>query len=200
MVTEDGQRSRSHGLRAEVLKLQAQAIGIPLIQRRAAWANYGDEYQKMMIELRKDGITGGVFGDIDFGEHRQWVEKTCREAGIIPHLPLWGESQARLLREFVALEFKAIVVAARADYFSEEILGQKVDLEFIGRLEEMQKEKDITICGEKGEYHTLVTSGPLFTRRLAVLGTRNIFQEGHWILEVLAAEVQDKGNGRLGGD
>ena len=37
---EGGQRSRSHGLRPEVLGAQAQAMGLPLRTARASWQSY----------------------------------------------------------------------------------------------------------------------------------------------------------------
>lgn len=193
MITEDGERSRSHGQRSEILRLQARAIGIPLLQRRTDRTSYETEFRNMMVALREDGVEGGVFGDIDFNEHRQWLERVCRAVGATPYFPLWEEPQPKLMRDFVDLGFEAVVVAARADYFSEEILGQKVDRDFIRRLEELQKTREVTLCGEKGEYHTLVIDGPLFSKRLEIFKTRKIFREGNWILEVLEADIRDRG-------
>jgi len=192
MITEDGKRSRTHGQTPELLKVQAQAIGIPLVQRQASWGNYEVEFKNMIVKLREDGIRGGVFGDIDLDEHRQWIERVCQEVNITPHLPLWGKAQDRVLMDFVDLGFEAIVVAAKADYFGEEILGRKVDLDFIKHLKELKETKDITLCGEHGEYHTFVINGPLFIKRIQVLETRKISREGTWILEILKADLKIK--------
>src|SRR3990172_1802295 len=108
-VTEDGQRSRSHGLPAGVLQVQSQAIGIPLVQQRTSWDNYEVEFKKMLSAFRQEGIEGGVFGDIDFDEHREWVERVCQEVDITAYLPLWGQNQHRILRDFISLGFKAVV-------------------------------------------------------------------------------------------
>ena len=70
-VTEDGKRSCSHGLSAELLQVQSQAMGIPLVQRRTTRDNYEAEFKSMLCALKQEGIRGGVFGDIDFNEHRQ---------------------------------------------------------------------------------------------------------------------------------
>ena len=51
MITEDGKRSRTHGQTPELLKVQSQAIGIPLVQRRASWASYEVEFKNMIAEL-----------------------------------------------------------------------------------------------------------------------------------------------------
>ncbi len=191
-VTEDGQRSRSHGLSAGVLQTQAQAVGIPLVQRRTGRDNYEAEFKDMLRSFRQEGIEGGIFGDIDFEEHLQWVERVCQETDIIAHLPLWGESQDKILRDFIGLGFESVVVATKAELLGEEWLGRKIDLDFIKDLAELSKTKSITPCGEAGEYHTLVVDGPLFQKRMHILETRKTLRDEHWFLDILKSELRDK--------
>jgi len=191
-VTEDGQRSCSHGLSADIIRLQSRAMGIPLVQARTTRDTYETEFKNMLRRFKRQGIDGGVFGDIDFNEHREWIERVCQAADIVPHLPLWEESQEKILREFVSLGFEAVVVAAKADLFGEEVLGRKVDLDFIKQLEELKETRGITPCGEAGEYHTLVVDGPLFQQRLELLETRKVLREEHRFLEILKADLKGR--------
>ena len=191
-VTEDGKRSFSHGIPAEVIRAQAQATGIPLAQRPTTRETYEAEFINMLRAFKQEGIEGGVFGDIDFNPHREWIEKVCREADITPYLPLWGESQKQLMEEFIDAGFEAIVIAAKAELFGEEVLGQKIDRDFIKHLEEMSQTKPITPCGEAGEYHTLVIDGPLFKKRLEIQKTRKVLREGVRFLEVINADLKTK--------
>ena len=183
-ITEDGRRSCSHGLPTDVIRVQAQAMEIPLVQRRTTGDSYRAEFIDMLRGFKKEGIDGGVFGDIDFNEHREWIENVCREAGIIPHLPLWLESQDELLTELIDAGFEAVVVVAKADLFDEEWLGRKIDREFLSHLAEIRQTKEITPCGEAGEYHTLVVDGPLFKRRVELLETGRALRDGRWFLEI----------------
>jgi len=192
MVAEDGKRSYSHGLAPRVLEAQAQAIGIPLIQRRARRDNYEAEFKKMLLSLKEEGISGGVFGDIDLDEHRQWIERVCGDVAVTPHLPLWGEQQEELLKDFISLGFTAIVVAAKAELFDREWLGRKVDRDFLDHLEVLKETKEVTPCGEAGEYHTLVVDGPLFERRLEILRSRRVLREGRWFLSILEVGLGDR--------
>ncbi len=191
-VTEDGKRSRSHGILAEVIHAQAQAIGIPLVQRPMTRESYEAEFIKMLRAFKQEGIEGGIFGDIDFNEHRQWIDRVCQKADITPRLPLWLESQDKLIRQFVALGFEAIVVAAKADLFGEEVLGKKIDSDFIKQLEELGKTRPITPCGESGEYHSLVVDGPIFKKRLEILETRKELREGRLFLDILSTDLKAK--------
>lgn len=192
MVTEGGERSRTHGLSARVLQEQSQAIDIPLVQRKTSWQSYEGEFKRMVDDLKQEGIKGGVFGDIDLQEHRDWVERVCREVDIIPYLPLWGQEQGKILKDFINLGFKAIVVATKADIFGEDWLGKEIDLDFIDRLSELRKTNDVTLCGEAGEYHTLVIDGPLFRKRLEITASRKAFRDEHWFLEILSTELKSK--------
>lgn len=191
-VTEDGKRSRSHGLSADVIKVQSQAIGIPLVQQRTTWDTYEAEFKNLLRTFKQEGVEGGVFGDIDFEEHRQWIERVCQEVDIIPYLPLWGERQDKIMRDFIDLGFKAIVIATKADLLGEEWLGRKIDPDFIKHLGELRETKNITLCGEAGEYHTLVIDGPLFKKRLEILKAKNVLRDEHWFLEISGIELRAK--------
>ncbi len=188
MVTEDRKYSRSHGLSTGVLQLQAKAIGIPLVQRPATKDNYEADFKKMLLAFKQEGIDGGVFGDIDFIGHRQWIDKVCQEVNITPHLPLWAESQGQIMREFINLGFEAIVVATKAEMLGEECLGQRIDLDFLKQLEI----KGISPCGEGGEYHTLVIDGPLFKKGLQILESNKVLRQGRWFLDISRVRLRGK--------
>ena len=192
MITEDGKRSWTHGLSAELLEAQSQAVGIPLIQRRTTMANYEAEFKNMLLALKPEGVRGGVFGDIDLEEHRQWTNRICQQVDIIPYLPLWGRSQEAILKDFIGSGFEAIVVVARADLFSQEWLGRKINLDFLSHLSELKQTSDIQLCGEAGEYHTFVTDGPLFNQRIEILETNKVFRDGYWFLDILKYALRSK--------
>jgi uncharacterized protein (TIGR00290 family) len=188
MVTADGQRSCSHGISAAVIERQAEALGIPIAQCRTTGETYESEFIKLLQDFKRDGIEGGVFGDIDFEPHREWIARVCAGAGVTPHLPLWQEDQAKLLEEFLDAGFTAVVVAVRADLLGKEALGRIVNREFLAYLEGL--EKGITPCGEAGEFHTLVIDGPLFQKRLEIIETEKVSRGDHHFLEIHQMELK----------
>ncbi len=147
---------------------QSQAIGIPLRQRRASWDTYEREFAKALASFKRQGIEGGIFGDLFHDEHRAWVERVCAEAGMVPLLPLWGMDGKDLLCGFIEAGFEAIVVAVRNDIMNDHWLGKRIDGEF---MEQMEK-GGVDVCGENGEYHTLVVDGPIFRRRIEIRESR----------------------------
>jgi uncharacterized protein (TIGR00290 family) len=187
MVSEDGKRSRSHGISSDLLRAQAEAIGLPIIQRKTSWKTYEEEFKRAVSDLEKDGIEAGVFGDIDLQEHRDWVERVCREIGIKPLLPLWKEEREKLLKEFIELGFKAMVVATNAGFLGKEWLSREINKELI---EELKTLGNIDLCGEKGEYHTFVFDGPLFKKSIRIIPGKKVLRDNHWFLEIVPEGVR----------
>ncbi len=187
-INETGERSRSHGIRAELLRAQAGAIGIPIVQRRTTWETYELEFKKIISELKQSGTEGGVFGDIDLQEHRDWIERVCAEVGIKPILPLWGIRRDKLLEDFINAGFKAVVVTTKADLLGEEWLERTVDKTLIKDL----GHQSIDLAGEAGEYHTFVVDGPLFKKRIKILKSNKILRENYWFLDISSYEIIEK--------
>jgi uncharacterized protein (TIGR00290 family) len=126
------------------------------------------------------GITHIIFGDIMGDAHRAWDEGVCAVQGVTPVLPLWGESTRTLVEEFIASGSTAVVVTARAAYLDSAWLQRSIDLEAIEELER----RGVDPCGEFGEYHTLVTSTPLFGAPLEfAFGARELHSDC-WALDV----------------
>ncbi|MDY6863607.1 MAG: diphthine--ammonia ligase [Thermodesulfobacteriota bacterium] len=182
MVSEDGERCRSHGVSSDCLKLQSDAIGVPVIQRKTSWQNYENEFKKIISDLKNEGIKIGIFGDIDLQEHRDWVERVCKDIEIKPILPLWKGKREELLKDFIQLGFRAIVIATQAFSMGKEWLGRKIDAEFIKNLKDLD---NIDLCGEKGEYHTFVFNGPIFKKPVEIKTGEKIFRDNHWFLKII---------------
>jgi uncharacterized protein (TIGR00290 family) len=168
MVTTTGHFTRSHRLSKELLMAQSQVVGIPLCQRRISWDTYDREFSRALTSFKREGLEGGVFGALYLREDRAWVEQICAAAGIVPLLPLWGMEGKDLLCTFIDTGFEAVVVAVRSDIVDDHWLGARVDGEFI---EQMEK-TGIDVCGENGEYHTLVVDGPIFSKRIEIGKTK----------------------------
>ncbi len=191
MINEDGSRSRSHGLDSEWLKVQAEALGVSLLQCQTSRESYEGVFTGALQTLRAEGITTGVFGDIDFNEHRAWIERVCQAGQITPYLPLWLEDQTVLMEEFIGQGFEAIVVAVRADVLGKEWLGRKVDLQFLA---DLAKLGNVTPCGESGEFHTFVVDGPLFRQRVEITPAGASLREGRWFLNIAHSQLSKAGN------
>jgi uncharacterized protein (TIGR00290 family) len=169
---------------------QAEATGIPANFRRASWNTYEMEFSKALDSFKINDFEGGIFGDLYTDRHRKWVEEVCKKPRLTPLLPLWGRESKDLLLELVGDGFEAVVVAVRAGLLDSSWLGRKIDYGFIRDIEKM----GVDVCGEKGEYHTLVVDGPFFKKRIEIKDTKVIRRDGMHFLEILEFEVEEKGD------
>lgn len=181
MMIEDGSRSRSHGLRADVLRAQADAMGLPLTLVATSWDDYEDRFTAAVAELRAGGLTEGVFGDIDIDRNRAWVEGVCGPLGVTVHEPLWQRPRRELLDELLAEGFRAHVVAARADALDAGLLGRVLDAALVDEL----TAAGIDPSGELGEYHTVVAAGPVLACPLALSFGEVVERAGYRFVDVL---------------
>lgn len=176
MLEENGERSRSHGLPLTLLQQQAEALSIPLIVRSTSWDDYEATFISTLREFKEDGVELGVFGDIDLDAHRQWCERVCSTAKIQAYHPLWQRSRRELLEEFLALKFKATIIAVKQDALDNQFLGRTLNADVIKDIDNA----GIDASGETGEYHTVVTDGPLFSSAIHIKAGDCILRDGYW--------------------
>lgn len=181
MMIESGERSRSHGLSRELLRAQADALGLPISFGAASWEGYEEELRRQLAAaVAERGTEVGVFGDIDIAHHREWVERVCAEAGARASLPLWQRDRRELMRDLLAAGFEAVIVAVRDGILSPDLLGRTID----GDLVEEVAAAGSDAAGENGEYHSVVVGGPLFRRRLEIEAGERSLRDGVWFLDL----------------
>jgi len=180
MFDEDALRSRSHGLRPEVIEAQAERLGLRRFVGRCTWPTYSDVFTHVLEDVAASGVTHVVFGDIMFDEHRQWAERMCARAGLTAVEPLWGESTDALFDEWIASGADALIVTARAQLLDATWLGRRLAADMAPAFVRLGVDK----CGERGEYHTVVTNTPLFSRPLVLRHGDVVQHSGCWALDV----------------
>lgn len=184
-VSKEHGRCCFHGLEPEILRLQAELMGIELVQREvsADMKAYEDEFKSAVSGLIAKGADSMVFGDVYLLDHASWVDRVCGELGIEPIEPLWGIPAADVVRDFVDAGFKAVIVSCKADVMGSQYIGRTVDNDIIKEFERI----GICPCGENGEFHTLVVDGPIFKRPIEIVESEPVLKEGfwrHWFMDI----------------
>jgi diphthine-ammonia ligase len=158
-------RTFGHGERTEMIKLQGEALNIPVHFIECTYETYTNQFVETVQTLKNQfHLTGIAFGDLYLDEHREWGEKVAAAAAVEALYPLWMKKEAALqsLDKFVQSGYEAIVIRVREDVLDDSWLGRIIDDTF---LQDVQR---TTSCpmGESGEYHTFVFDGPLFSKRI----------------------------------
>lgn len=185
---EDSGRVAFHGVRAELIRKQADALGKTLIQKKVGNDNYEEMFLGALTELKSKGVEGVVFGDIDVGQNREWCERVTRRAGLDSIFPLWNMDQKEIMEEFIGAGFKAIVIALDSKFLTRDDLGKRIDVAWVRRIEGLRRratDASITYCGENGEYHTFVFGGPSFKSDIKIKTGNPVMRNGYWLIDVM---------------
>lgn len=193
-VSKEYKRCCFHGTEAELLKLQAELTGIPLVQKEVSpdMKKYEEEFKAAVSALKATGIESMVFGDIYLEEHKSWVERVCKELEIQPVEPLWNIPPDKIVEDFINAGFKAIVVSCKADLFGKDFIGRYLDNALLNEL----IKRNICPCGENGEFHTFVIDGPIFKKKIEITESQTILKKGfweYWFLDIKKYKIEKGG-------
>lgn len=175
-LSDEFKRSSVHGIREELIDLQAEALGFPVrkayIPKGATNVQYEQVMADVMAEAERNGITHVAFGDIFLEDIRAYREEKLTQGPIEAIFPVWEESTSILMNEFLELGYQTIITTIDPNKVPEEFLGQVIDQELLDLLPE-----GVDPCGENGEFHTFVFDGPLFNYPVPVTLGNSIKRE-----------------------
>jgi uncharacterized protein (TIGR00290 family) len=168
-LTESYNRISMHGVRRELLLAQAEAVGLPLaevwIPPKADNATYESRMAEALMRLRDEtGIRHIAFGDIFLEDLKQYREKQLAVLGLQGVFPLWKRDTRELATEFVDSGFRGITVCIDPCRLERGFIGRALDSAFFAELP-----PNCDPCGENGEYHSFVYSGPDWKREVAFI-------------------------------
>ncbi|MGA2418498.1 MAG: diphthine--ammonia ligase [Candidatus Acidiferrum sp.] len=166
-VTEGYERISMHGVRCELLRQQAEAIGLPLHEVRIPQQCSNPIYEARMEEALRTHLARGVrrvaFGDIFLEDLRLYRERNLARLGMTAIFPIWKRDTRELIRYFQARGFRSVAVCINGKVLERRLAGRELDEAFFAELP-----AGVDPCGENGEFHTFVFEGPIFRSPLRV--------------------------------
>ena len=188
-TTVAGQYGRisHHGVREELLDLQAAALGLPLdklvlpVMDGSPCTN--NQFEELMGQrlatYRERGIRRVVHGDLFLEDLRAYRERNLARLGMEGLFPIWHWDTTQLIHDFTRQGFKARLCC----------VDQRLEGRFVGR--ELGPEliaefpPGIDPCGENGEYHSFVYDGPIFRQPLAIETGEIVVRDGRHYIDLL---------------
>ena len=177
-VHEDTQRVAIHAVRRELLAQQAKAAGLPLHEVPIPRDCPNNVYERAVGELvgrvKGEGVTHLAFGDLFLEDIRRYREAQFAASGMELLFPLWRRPTRALADEMTACGLRAWITCVDTTQAPAAWAGRIFDASFVREVPE-----SIDACGENGEFHTFVISGPML--RYA-LNTRcaDLSRQGRW--------------------
>ena len=160
MMNCNVERSFFHGADRKMLERYAEALEIPLILCDTNGEDYHIAMETGLLKAVERGAEYACFGDIDIERNRKWAEERCSKVGLTPSFPLWHNSRVENVYELIDEGYSCLIKTINKKLLPVEILGKIMDRNILG----IMKNCGIDLCGENGEYHTLVVDGPIFKR------------------------------------
>jgi uncharacterized protein (TIGR00290 family) len=164
-VTEAFSRVSMHGVREELLKAQLEAAGVALKIVPIPFPCPNEVYEARMgaalSDAKAEGVTHVIFGDLFLEDVRAYREAKMAGTGVTPVFPLWGRPTDALARTMVEGGLKTHLVCVDLKAMPKSFAGRKFDAALLDELP-----SNVDPCGERGEFHTCVLAGPMFSRAI----------------------------------
>jgi uncharacterized protein (TIGR00290 family) len=190
-VNTEFDRVAMHGTRRTVLEAQAAAAGVPLWVVPLPWPCSNEIYDRLMFDAMRRAIDEGVeaiaFGDLFLRDIRAYREKQLKRIGIRPVFPLWGIPTDRLASEMIDHGLCARVVCIDKKKLPDSFSGRNFDKSLLRDLPH-----SIDPCGERGEFHTCVYAGPMFSQPIDLDSGETVTRDGFIYADfsVASAEIR----------
>lgn len=165
LTTINAQFSRvaMHGFRHKLLEMQAEAAGLPLWPVPLPWPCSNEQYEAAMSACCARAVAEGVnaiaFGDLFLEDIRAYREARLVQTGLEPLFPCWHIPTAQLARQMIASGIRAHLVCVDPLQLDRTFAGRLFDEALLNDLP-----RSVDPCGERGEFHTFVSAGPMFAR------------------------------------
>lgn len=166
-INEDAQRVAMHAVRVEVLRAQADALGLPVWQIPIPSPCPNEVYERAMgeavVRALREGFTHVAFGDLFLDDVRRYREERLAGTGLTPIFPLFGADTAALARDMIAAGLRARITCLNPKVLDARFAGREFDAELLDELP-----STVDPCGERGEFHTCAYAGPMFNHDVAI--------------------------------
>jgi len=183
-VNETHQRVAMHAVRVELLKLQAQAAGLPLhiiyIPHPCSNELYNKAMNGFFDSIKGQGITHMAFGDLYLEDIRQYRVDNLKPTGLVPLFPLWLKPTAELAQSMLAGGLKTYITCVDPKQLPASFCGREFNQQFLDDLPE-----GVDACGENGEFHSFAYAGPMFTKPIAIERGEVIERDGFVFADLL---------------
>ncbi len=190
-LSEVYDRVAMHGVRDSVLDRQIAALELPAVKvmlpNPCSDAVYQERMARTFARIKEQGVSHLVFGDLFLQDIRAYREKQLAASGMTGIFPLWQRDTAVLARAMIGSGVVAHLVCVDPRRLGREFAGRQFDTRL---LEELPPHVDP--CGENGEFHTLVSAGPMFTAPIAISIGAVVDRDGFAFADVTASDASDQ--------
>ncbi|MEE4246606.1 MAG: hypothetical protein V2I33_14445 [Kangiellaceae bacterium] len=184
-VNKKFDRVAMHGVRIELLKMQAERLGLPLRLIEIPYPCSNNDYESLMGECiqqaEQDGIDCFAFGDLFLEDIKNYRLDTLKNSRIEAIFPIWQIPTKQLAETMISSGIKAILTCVVPKQIPEQFAGRVFNQELLDELP-----LSVDPCGENGEFHSLVVDAPNFSYPIDIKLGKVIERDGFVFADVMA--------------
>jgi uncharacterized protein (TIGR00290 family) len=181
---EVADRVAMHAVRRELVEKQAAAAGLPLWSVPLPWPCSNAQYESLMAQTCAEAIAKGIervaFGDLFLEDVRAYREKQLKGTGLEPIFPVWGLPTRELAREMIAAGVRAKLTCVDTKKLDRRFAGREFDEALLADLP-----SEVDPCGERGEFHSFVSAGPMLNAELPVVVGEQVVRDQFVFADVM---------------
>lgn len=166
-INEEFDRVAMHGVRTELLRQQANAIGLPLdiisLPHPCSNALYEQRMNQFIDQAKARGVTGMAFGDLLLEDVRSYREKQLKSVNIDAIFPIWGLDTRTLPYTMFAGGLRTLISCLDPNKVPADFAGKELTPALLAALPTATD-----LSGENGEFHTFVFDCPLFKQPITI--------------------------------
>ena len=184
-----------HFPNAWVTKFQAEAMGLPIIQRETSGRKgreLADLTRALKLAVEKFRIEGVLTGALRSTYQASRIQKVCDKIGLWCFNPLWLKDPLELLNEVVSGGFRVMISGVFAYPLDKSFLGKIIDAKIIKKLRDLGRRYDLNVAGEGGEIETTVLDAPSFKKRLEIVDYEIQYRDYSGIFKIKDLRLIDK--------
>lgn len=195
IISKNKESYMFHTPNINITKLQAEAIGIPLIQKVTEGVKEEElkDLKRAIEEAKKSfNIEGVVTGAVESVYQAERIQRICSDLDLWCFNPLWLRDQEELLRDIIKAGFKVIISGVFAYPMGKNWLGKEIDKKIIDELVKLKEKYEINPSGEGGEIETTVLDAPFFKKKIEILDYKIETEENSGVFIIKKARLVKK--------
>lgn len=178
-------RVAMHAVRRDLVRIQAERVGLPLWEIPLPWPCSNEQYEAQMKGVCERAVAEGIeqvaFGDLFLRDIRAYREKQLAGSGLEPIFPVWDIPTRELAEQMIAAGVRAKLTCVDLRKLEENFAGREFDHSL---LEQLPVATDP--CGENGEFHTFCYASPVFREAIPVTVGEVVTRDGFCFADLVS--------------
>ncbi len=185
-----------HTPNIDLVKLQAKAIGLPLIiqetegKKEIELKDLKEAIKKAKEKYKIEGVVSGAVKSVYQASR---IQKICKSLGVWCFNPLWLREEKEILKEMKKAKFEVIISSVAAWPLDNKEVGMSVyKVEKIIDYYNKKYNVNISKVGEGGEFETAVLDAVFFKYRIKIIEVEKIGECNTWTYKIKKATLMKK--------